>query len=209
MRVSPILMAIMVSGCALVSGPCVQGQGSTAPNSPAATVQTPDYSSNPPGVLIMDSGWQLIDGIYPSKSHVKNGLADSVSYGAVPAKMVSDYPGVHAAVQIQAAQPWICICHIISLPGGPAIVRLHSKKDLRQLDAGNLRVLQVKLEQADKSDLIPTDITQPEAGVWLVRPQQALPAGEYALMLGTQNVNIFPFTVVASPTGPPPSPAKP
>src|SRR5258708_35392870 len=39
------------------------------------------------------------------------------------------------------------------------------------------------------------DVTQPENMVWLVRPQQPLPAGEYALMLATQNVSIFPFTV--------------
>jgi len=45
-------------------------------------------------------------------------------------------------------------------------------------------------------------VSQPERGVWLVRPRQDLPAGEYALMLGTRNVNIFPFTLAAAPERP-------
>jgi hypothetical protein len=190
---------------ALMSATHIQAQGPASANSPASTARAPDYPSSPPGIIIEDSDWRPIDAVYPSKSHVKNGLADSVSYGAVAAKIVSDYDGDHASVQVQATQPWICICHIISLPGAPAIVVLHPKKGVRELDGGNLRILQSKLAQAEKSDLIPTDVTQPEANVWLVRPQQPLAPGEYALMLGTQNVDIFPFTVLAPATNSPPA----
>ena len=55
-----------------------------------------------------------------------------------------------------------------------------------------------KLAEAEKNDLIPTIVSQPEGTVWLVQPQQALPDGEYALMAGTQNMSIFPFTVAAA-----------
>jgi hypothetical protein len=39
----------------------------------------------------------------------------------------------------------------------------------------------------------------------VIRPQSPLDPGEYALMLGTQNISIFPFTVLPPS---PPSPAK-
>ena len=48
---------------------------------------------------------------------------------------------------------------------------------------------------ASKSDLVSVDVAHPDPHVWLVRPQGELSAGEYALMMGTQNMNIFPFTV--------------
>ena len=54
-----------------------------------------------------------------------------------------------------------------------------------------------KAGEAEKNDLIPTDVSQPESSIWVIRPKEDLPAGEYALMLGTQNVSIFPFTVSA------------
>jgi hypothetical protein len=80
------------------------------------------------------------------------------------------------------------------MPGIPAMVRLHPKKNFRELDGGKLR-LGAKFERAEKSSLIPINISQPESTVWLVQPKQALPSGEYALMLGTQNMAIYPFTV--------------
>jgi hypothetical protein len=54
-----------------------------------------------------------------------------------------------------------------------------------------------KMADASKSDLVPVDVTKPDAQVWLIRPQVPLEPGEYALMLGTQNLSIFPFTVEA------------
>lgn len=99
---------------------------------------------------------------------------------------------MHARVQIEPGWPVICICHVLSLPGNPALVRLHPKKNFRDLYGGNLHI-GAKLERAEKDDLVPTTISQPESAVWLVQPQQALPAGEYALMLGTQNLSILPW----------------
>jgi len=176
----------------------LRAQDSDSANQSPAAAQSSAYPENPPGVFIMDSGWQAIGAASPTKSRVKNGVAASLSYGAVPATMISDYAGVHAAVQIQTSQVEICICHVFSLPGTPVIVRLHPKKDFRELDGGRLPILGAKLEQAEKNDLISADVTQPESTVWLVRPSQPLPPGEYALMLGTQNIIIYPFTVLSS-----------
>jgi hypothetical protein len=114
-----------------------------------------------------------------------------------PAATVTDYEGLHARVQIEPGRPVICICHLISLPGNPALVRLHPKKNVRELDGGKLHI-GAKFAEAEKSDLIPINVSQPEDTVWLVQPQQPLPAGEYALMAGTQNMNVFPFTVAAA-----------
>ena len=70
-----------------------------------------------------------------------------------------------------------------------------------------LQCADLTLTEAEKADLIPINISQPETGVWLIQPQQELPAGEYALMLGTQNINIFPFSV-AAPSPPSVTPGK-
>jgi hypothetical protein len=55
----------------------------------------------------------------------------------------------------------------------------------------------------NKSDLMPVDVSHPDPHVWLIRPQSPLSDGEYALMLGTQNINIFPFSVAASDSASP------
>ncbi len=162
-----------------------------------------DYPQRQVGVLIQSqtADWAPISGAVPSKTRAKHGIAASLSYGAVPATVVSEYDGVHAQTQVAPGQPVICICHMISLPGDPVVVRLHPKKASRELDGGRMIVYPVvggsKMADANKSDLIPVDVSQPESIVWLVRPQQPLPTGEYALMLGTQNLNLFPFTVAA------------
>jgi hypothetical protein len=57
-----------------------------------------------------------------------------------------------------------------------------------------LLLLLTAVASSDKSDLIPVEVSHPAENVWLVRPQAPLGSGEYALMLGTQNMNIYPFT---------------
>jgi len=180
---------------------------STTGSAPQGSVVA-DYPQRQVGVLIQSqTDWSPLAGAVPSKTRTKRGIAASLSYGAVPATVISEYDGVHAQTQIAPGQPVICICHMISLPGAPVVVKLHPKKALRELDGGRMIVYPVvggsKMADANKSDLIPVDVSQPESMVWLVRPQQALPPGEYALMLGTQNLNIFPFTV-AAPSAPTP-----
>lgn len=176
--------------------PAAQTQSS--PATPPAKVAA-NYPKDKAGVMIQTSDWVALPSASPTKTRAKHGIAASMSYGAVPANVVSEYEGLHAEVQTPPGQPIICLCHLVSLPGAPVIVRLHSKKEFRELDGGRMRVLPVvggsKIADANQSDLLPVDVTQPENMVWLVQPQQPLPAGEYALMLGTQNVNIFPFTV--------------
>jgi len=174
-----------------------QTQAPAGPGSATAPTFTTDYPIDRAGVLIRSSDWLSISPEMPAKSHVKHGFAPALTYGIAPAAAVSDYAGLHAQVQIEPGRPVICICHLISLPGNPAVVRLHPNKTFRELDAGKLHIGS-KMAEAEKSDLIAINVSQPESTVWLVQPQQALPAGEYALMLGTQNMSIFTFTVAGA-----------
>jgi len=119
---------------------------------------------------------------------------------------VAEYGGEHASTQVETAQPILCLCHFTSLPGAPVLVRLHPKKGVRELDGGRMIVFPVvgnsKMADANKSDLILAEVSRPDPQVWLVRPLTPLDPGEYALMLGTQNMSIFPFTVVLPPVRP-------
>jgi hypothetical protein len=142
----------------------------------------------------------------PTKTRAAHGIAASLSYGVVPVKIVAEYAGEHASTQVGTAQPILCLCHFMSLPGDPVLVVLHPKKGARELDGGRMFVYPVvgnsKMADAKKGDLIPADVSHPDPHVWLIRPQAPLPPGEYALMLGTQNISIYPFTVVPPPAHP-------
>jgi hypothetical protein len=163
---------------------------------------TAEYPADRAGIFIRNSSWQEIKSETPIKTKAKRGIAASLSYGAVPAKLVAEYEGDHAARQVESAQLTLCICHLLDLPGEPVIVRLHPKNNSRELDGGKMIVYPIvggsKTADANKSDLIPVEVAHPDPHVWLVRSQSALPVGEYALMLGTQNVNIYSFTVTSS-----------
>jgi len=180
----------------------------TPPSSAAQAGQafTADYPNNRAGVMIQSIGWTDVTNQFPVKTKAAHSIAAGLSYGMVPAKLVAEYDGEHAPTQTEAVQPILCICHMISLPGAPVIVRLHPKKGARELDGGKMVVYPVvggsKMADANKTDLIPVDVSQPESQVWLVRPQVELQPGEYALMLGTQNVSIFPFTVTSPSSNP-------
>jgi hypothetical protein len=141
-----------------------------------------------------------VAGFKPRISHEKPREAwrcSPLTYGAVPATFRSEYPGIHSQAEIHLAKPVICICHFDILPGNPVLVRLHSdtKHDVRVLDGGRLPVIGAKVIEAKDSDLLPADLLQPEKSVWLLRPRQELPDGEYALMFGAQNLAIFTFSV--------------
>jgi hypothetical protein len=179
---------------------CAQNQPSPAGQVPL----TANYPTDKAGVLIQSDGWSAVANQNPTKTKVAHALAAGLSYGLAPAKVVAEYDGEHAATQIESTQPVICVCHFSSIPGAPVLVRLHSKKGARELNGGKMIVYPVvggsKMADANKPDLIPADVSQPDPQVWLVRPQFALEPGEYALMLGTQNVSIFPFTVAPPPS---------
>lgn len=176
----------------------VFAQNQAAPGS--RTELTADYPLDQPGVLIQDTQWTAVANQMPTKTRTAHGIAASLSYGMVPAKIVAEYAGEHASAQVGNAQPILCLCHFISIPGDPVIVMLHPKKGARELDGGRMFVYPVvgnsKMADANKSDLIPADVSHPDSRVWLIRPQAPLPPGEYALMMGTQNISIYPFTVV-------------
>jgi hypothetical protein len=176
-----------------------QAKADAAPATPST--DTPDYPDNRAGVLIQGADWAALDSTMPAKTRAKNGIAQSLSYGAVRGTIVADYAGEHAAVQVKPGRVMICVCRLLSIPGDPVIVKLHPQKGgMRELDGGKLPILGGKLADASKNDLIPLTVTHPENGFWVVQSQDALPEGEYALMFGTQNVNIFPFTVSAVPS---------
>ena len=191
---------VLVIGFILVASsvlPGIHAQGQQAAGS--GTGLTADYPMDRAGVLIQSGQWTVVANQNPAKTRTAHGIAASLSYGIVPAKVVAEYDGEHAQAQVETVQPILCICHIISLPGDPVLVRLHPKKGSRELDGGRMIVYPVvggsKMADANKSDLIPADVSHPDSQVWLIRPQSPLLPGEYALMLGTQNISIFPFTV--------------
>jgi len=167
---------------------------------------TADYPRDQAGVLIQGVKWTEVTNQMPTKLKSAHGIAASLTYGAVPVKIVAEYDGEHASAQVEAGRPMLCVCHFSSIPGAPVIVRLHPKKGARELDGGRMTVYPLvgntKLADANKSDLIAADVSRPDPQVWLIRPQAALEPGEYALMMGTQNISIFPFTVVAPPDPP-------
>lgn len=173
-----------------------QSQKAPEANSAASSVVSADYPLTA-GMLIQSSDWLPLSSELPAKTHMKHALAPTFTYGIAPATAISDYQGLRAAVQVEPGRPVICICHMISLPAPPALVRLHPKKDFRELD-GNKIHFGLKMVKADANDLIPIDVSQPENMVWLIRPREPLPAGEYAVMLGIQNLSIFPFSVAGA-----------
>ncbi len=170
----------------------------------------PDYPMDQAGILIKGDKWMPVANQYPVRTRAAHSIAASLSYGIVPVKIVADYGGAQASTQVAVAQPVLCICHMMSLPGDPVLVRLHPKKGERELDGGRMIVFPIvgnsKMADANKTDLIAVDVTQPDPHVWLIHPQVALEPGEYALMLGTQNLSIFPFGVTAPASAPPSQP---
>lgn len=173
------------------------GDPSTAGGTPA--LNDVDYPVNQAGILIQNSPWTELANQNPTKTKLARGWAASLSYGVVPAKIVAEFDGEHAATQVQIAQPIVCICHFISLPGAPVLVRLHAKKGARELDGGRMIVYPIVggsgVADAKSTDLIAAEVSHPDSRVWLIRPNSPLDPGEYALMLGTQNMSIYPFTI--------------
>jgi hypothetical protein len=178
----------------------VHAQNQTSPAQAGDKGAPADYPTSRGGIYIQGTEWTLVANQNPTKTKTAHGLAAGLSYGIVPAKLVAEYDGDHASTQTEAAQPTICICHFYSIPGTPVLVRLHPKKGARELDGGRKIVYPVvggsKMADANKTDLVSADVSQPEPQYWLIRPQSPLEPGEYALMLGTQNISIFPFAVL-------------
>jgi hypothetical protein len=159
-----------------------------------------EYPDDGASVLVENSGWVDLPMEFPSKIRTKRGLIGSLTYQAIPATVIAEYQRQHAELQIENRRPVFSICNVPSLLGAPALVRLHPKKDSRELDGGRSPVLGAKIVEAKQSDQVPTEAVQSESACWLMRPREDLPAGEYALMLGTQNMSIFAFTI-ANPSG--------
>jgi len=184
-----------------------QGKPSTA--SPISS-NFPAESPNDDASVLVDSSWVALSQELPSKIRTKWGLVSSLTYGVVPGAIIAEYPGQHAELQIETRRPVFSICNVPSFAGAPALVRLHPKKDSRELDAGRLPALGAKIGEAKQSDQVPTEAVRSENACWLLRPREDLPAGEYALMLPTQNLGIFPFTIANQPPGNlSPAPKKP
>ncbi len=168
-----------------------------------------EYPNDGASVLV-DSGWVALSQELPSKTRTKRGLVSSLTYGVVPGAIIAEYPGQHAELQIETRRPVFSVCNVPAISDVPVLVRLHPKKDSRELDAGRLPVLGAKIAEAKQSDVVPTEVVQPENACWLLRPREDLTPGEYALMLATENLGIFPFTIANPPTGNvAPAPKKP
>jgi len=190
----PILFIIVVflgSESVLFSQTTSSKPGPGSSSLSSFTTECPEDST---GVLIENSGWIEVPDETPSDTKVKHGILHAFTYGAMPARAVSIYDGVHAQVQIRPSQPILCICRTPSLHSAPVLVKLHPKKDSRELDGGRLSI-GAKILEATVNDLVTVDVSRPESNIWLLRPRELLLPGEYAVMLGTQDLSIFPFTV--------------
>ena len=180
-----------------------QNKQSTA--SPTSSNFPADYPNDGVSVLVENSGWVDLSEEFPSNVRTKRGLAASLTYGAISASVIVEYQGQHAQLQIETRRPVVSLCNVPSLAGGPVLVKLHPKKDSRELDGGRLPIFGAKIAEAKQSDQVPTEAVQPEKACWLLRPREDLPAGEYALLLGSKDIVIFSFTTANPPGGNPTS----
>jgi hypothetical protein len=202
--------AALVLSSLLPSAQLAPAQTKPGTASPTPSNFPAEYPTDGVGVLIANSDWEALTQELPSNIRTKRGLLSAVSYGLVPGSAVAEYSGQHADVQIEPRRPVLSICNVSSFPRGPLLVRLHPKKDLRELDAGRLPVLGAKVAEVRQSNVVSTEVVHPENACWLLRPREDLPAGEYALMLPTQNFAIFGFTIANPPSGNQvPAPKKP
>jgi hypothetical protein len=102
------LASLMLGGISFL--PLVAGvQSKTDTNSSAPSTITADYPKDYTGVLIDSSGWTEVPAVFPSKTHVKRAIAASLTYGAVPAAVVTEYDGLHASVKAPPERPVLCI----------------------------------------------------------------------------------------------------
>jgi hypothetical protein len=159
--------------------------------------------------LIQGPDWTTIPQSIPAKSKVRRGLAAAFSNGIVPASLAAEFPGRHAPVQASIQRPWICICHLDSPAVEILLVKLRVKKDSRELNGGRTPAPGAKVGEAEQRDVIAIEEFDQQEGVRLIRPRAPLPEGEYALLVGRQNVAIFAFGVSApSTTKQPATPRK-
>jgi hypothetical protein len=163
--------------------------------SPSPSNFPAEYPNDGASVLVENSGWADLPAESPNKIRTKRGLIGSLTYGAIPGVLIAEYQGQHAELQIETRRPVFCICSVPSIPASPVLVKLHPKKDSRELDGGRLPVLGAKIGEARQSDQVPTEAVRPENACWLMRPREDVLPGEYALMLGTQNMSIFTVTI--------------
>lgn len=188
---APLVALFLGNACFLIAQ-------TPKPQTTSTSNSLKDYPKDQTGVLIEGTEWTEVLQDVPSKMRLKHGIAAAFTYGAVAARAVMEYDGQHAEIVVSAGRPVICICYINRIPGQPALVRLHSKKNSRELVGATAPIMGGSINEAAKSDFVEITVSKPESTVWLVRPKEALPPGEYALMLGTQNINIFPFSVVSA-----------
>jgi len=186
------LFAMVFSAIFLVNLPALGQQPGSSSSGNSCPVDKP-------GVYMQDSGgWQLLSQTAPAKMKAKHAFLSSMSYGTVSAPMIVEYTGTHARVQIHYARPVICVSHII-FPNPPVLVRLNEKKQTRELDSGSLRAVPFandsKQGHASAGSLVPTATIPSEDGTTLLQPKNDLPAGEYAVMFGVQNLANLDFGV--------------
>lgn len=192
MKSSVILVALFFANA------CVLSAQTPKPDTTLAqTSNSMDYPEDQTGVLINGTEWTEVPQVLPSKMRRKHGVAAAFTYGAVPAKAVMEYAGQHAEIVLSAGRPAICICYTV-LHRPPVLVRLHARKNSRELVSAAAPIMDTTISEAAQSDLVEIDVSTPESTVWLLRPRKALPPGEYAVMVETQNMGIFPFTVTNS-----------
>lgn len=160
------------------------------------------YPSGSPGIYVQDAGnWRALTVATPTKVKAKHGFFSSMTYGAVAAPVVAVYTGEHAAAQVQAKRPMICVYHMITTDA-PVLVRLQEKKKTRELDSGHVRATLTGSSHEAKADaniVVPTMTLPSHSEAILLQPNADLAPGEYAVMFGVRNLAIFDFGVSGAP----------
>lgn len=192
------------------------GQRTTVATDPAnASDRQSDASgrapTGAPGVYIQDASgkeasspqdttWRLLTPNMAYKAWVPDSFGTTPHSGALGELQAVAYPGMHAAVQIHAKRPLVCL-YRLSSADAPMLVRLNEdkKKKLRVMGGGGLHVLTIHkathLATANADEVVSTATLPSTDCLVLLQPQAALLPGEYAVMLGLQNLAIMDFGV--------------
>src|SRR5262249_11803541 len=147
--------ALFLAAYVALATPPQQNTRKSIPKSTTSAV----YPDDEAGVLIQGSEWSALEAEAPVEIKIKRALATALSDGLIPANVVAEYTGAHAETQISAKQPFICICHAPTLQTIPVLVRLHMKKDSRELNGGRVPAPGARIAQAKETDIVPTEIS--------------------------------------------------
>src|SRR5260370_11792108 len=95
--------AALVLFSLLPSANLVPAQDKPSTASPAPSNLPAEYPDD--ASVLIDSGWVALSQESSAKPRIRRGFIGSLTYGAVAAVVIIEYPGQHAALQIENRRP--------------------------------------------------------------------------------------------------------